>query len=73
MLQERVGRVTYGPDVLRSRTDQAVGVTRKARPVLWWAGIGGVMLALIGYTMIHWVASGEAHPIGTGVTRSRSG
>jgi hypothetical protein len=60
--------VTYAPEAVRPRTEQAADVTRRARPVLWWAGIGAAMLALIGYTMIHWVASGDAHSIGTGVT-----
>lgn len=68
MLQERVGRVAYGADVVRPRTAQSVDVRRTARPGLWWAAVGALMLAVIAYVMIHWIAGGDAHPIGTGVT-----
>jgi len=39
---------------------------RKARPVLWWAAIGAVFVALQVYIYISWIASGDATRTPTG-------
>ncbi len=39
---------------------------RRARPVLWWAAIGGGFVLLQAYIFTSWIASGDATPTETG-------
>lgn len=39
---------------------------RRARPVLWWAGIGAILLALEAYVIGDWILSGNAKPTPVG-------
>jgi hypothetical protein len=41
---------------------------RTTRPITWWSALGAGFLLFAAYLIIAWLASGEAHRVGTGST-----
>jgi hypothetical protein len=50
------------------RSATTVAVSKRSRPISWWAAIGFGFLAFAAYLVISWLAAGEAHRVTSGPT-----
>ena len=59
---------TYSNQVGKRLIAPDPGTARSTPPILWWAAVGAVFVAVALYVQLSWLL-GDAHPVGTGITR----
>lgn len=59
--------VGAAPGLFKPKTEDAVDA-RRIQPVVWWAGAGALMLAVIAYIMIRWITGPYFKAVDPGAT-----